>query len=60
MARNNYRRRIKKKERYSELEKLAYKLGQISRGRENRDSLISASYNAGAAERERRPRKTLF
>ncbi len=44
----------------TELRRLAYKMGQVQRGLENPDSLISASYEAGNTKHERSPRKTLF
>lgn len=50
----------KRKNKYSELEVFAYRLGQISRGRKNPDSKISESFNNGLKGREAKPRKTMF
>ena len=52
--------RGRRKPKYSDVETLAYKFGQIQRGLKNPDSLISASFNNGLKEKERKPRKTLF
>ena len=49
-----------KKDKYSELEKLAYRMGQVKRGLKNPDSKISESFGNGCAVRERKPRKTMF
>lgn len=51
----------KKKSKYSDIEKLAYKVGQIDRGRA-KDSLIKDSYERGLAsgKKEKAPKKTLF
>ena len=44
----------------TELTRLAFKLGQIERGRGNPDSRISDAYNRGKTKPEKRPKKTLF
>ena len=46
--------------RYGELQKFAYRLGQVQRGMENPDSLISESYLNGCQKPEKKPKKTLF
>ena len=44
----------------TELTRLAFKLGQIERGRGNPDSRIADAYNRGKTKPEKRPKKTLF
>ena len=44
----------------SELTRLAYRLGQIERGRSNPDSRITEAYNRGKVKPEKRSRKSLF
>lgn len=46
MARRNSAKRKPKKSKYTDLEKLAYKMGQIGRGLKN-DSLVKDSYERG-------------
>lgn len=51
-----------RKSRYTETEKLAFKLGLIKRGLKNENSLISESYNKGLNSKKKQPKekKTLF
>lgn len=50
---NVIKAKIVKKEKYSELEKLAYKLGQINRGL-NHDTKVKDSYDRGLKPAERK------
>ena len=50
----------KRKPRFSELERLAYNLGQIERGKKNPDSKVHESYNNGLKEKTPRKRKPLI
>ena len=54
------RKKTTRKPRYTEVEKVAYYMGQVQRGLKNPDSLISDSYKAGSTKKERKPKKTLF
>lgn len=58
MARVKTNRRRKTK--YTEVEKVAYYMGQVKLGLKNPDSRITASYNAGSEIKTKKPRKTLF
>ena len=51
-----------RKSRYTETEKLAFKLGLIKRGLKNENSLISESYNKGlnSKKKQSKEKKTLF
>ena len=68
MARKNFKRsRVKtsrggsKKSSYSkEITRFARMMGAVERGRRNSDSLIASAYEQGAAEREKRVKKSLF
>lgn len=46
--------------KYSELEKLSYKLGQIERGLSNPDSRVFESYNNGKKGPTKKRRKSLL
>ena len=52
--------RGRSKSKYTEQEKFAYKLGQVMRGLENTQSLISESYNNGKTPKEKKPRRSLY
>ena len=52
--------RTKRRTRRNDLTTLAYKMGQIERGRKNPDSQISESFNRGATAPQKRAKKTLF
>ena len=54
----NSRRRVGMS--YGPLQSLAYKLGQIERGRNNPNSLISESFEAGKRKPQKREKKPLF
>lgn len=55
-----YGRKNKKKSKYSELEKLAYNMGKVNRGRQG-DTLVNDSYKAGlAGPAEKQPKKKLY
>ena len=43
-----------------ELRDLAYKMGQVERGRKNGDSILAADFNRGATKPTKKDRKTLF
>ena len=66
--RGNYRsnnRRSKSRSRTymrrgNDLTTLAYKMGQVERGRKNPDSMISESFNRGITAPQKRAKKTLF
>lgn len=66
MAKKNYvkNRKVKRngnKNSYSkEITKFARMMGAVERGRKNPDSLIASAYEKGAAEREKRQKKSLF
>ncbi|MBQ8357361.1 MAG: hypothetical protein IJX39_06075 [Clostridia bacterium] len=55
-----YKGRSGKKSKYNDLQRFAYKMGQIERGRKNPDSLITESYNNGKTPREKKQKKSLF
>lgn len=50
----------KSKSKYTELEKLSYKLGQIERGLKNPDSRVFESYNNGKKGPTKKRRKSLL
>ncbi len=50
----------KPRRKYSEVEKMAYRMGQVQRGLKNPDSLITAAFNAGTIVPTKKERKTLF
>ena len=57
----NYKKKYKtKKKRRSALEKLAYDLGKIERGKSNPDSKVYASYHAGKSQPKISARKPLI
>ncbi len=56
----SYKRKNNKKSKYSKLEKLAYDLGRIDRGRSG-DTLVNDSYKKGLANPpEKQPKKKLY
>lgn len=63
-SKGNYKSKSKSKSKRTSFTKMikdfAYKLGQVNRGLKNPDSQISASYNSGITEREKREKKPLF
>lgn len=50
----------RKQKKYSELETLAYRMGQVKRGLKNPDSLITESYNNGCTVKEKKAKKSMF
>ena len=67
MARKNFKQsRVKtsrggsKKSYSKEITRFARMMGAVERGRKNPDSLIASAYERGAAEREKRQKKSLF
>lgn len=50
----------KPRRKYSEVEKIAYRMGQVQRGLKNPDSLVSAAFTAGVTVPVKKERKTLF
>ena len=50
----------RRRSKYTEQEKFAYKLGQAMRGLENPDSRISESYNNGKKPKTVKARKPLY
>lgn len=66
MARNNKNypknrdKNKRKRSKYTEQEKLAYRYGQVKRGLKNPESLISISYQNGLKEKEVKPRRSLY
>ena len=54
------RRKRKRKSKYTEVEKIAYRMGQVERGRKNSNSRISESYANGLKEKPAKEKKTLF
>lgn len=61
----NYTRNTKytkrsKKSKYTEVERVAYLMGQVERGRKNPESRISDSYKKGCSEPAKRQKKSLF
>lgn len=46
--------------RYTEQEKIAYRMGQVQRGLKNPDSKITASYNKGLTPSAAKPKKSLY
>lgn len=59
MAKQRRTRRTRK-QGYSETEKLAYRLGQIERGKKNPNSKVYESYNRGLNKPAKKTRKTMF
>lgn len=55
----NYKKRSRRG-RYTEQEKIAYRMGQVQRGLKNPDSKISASYNKGFKPSAAKPKKSLY
>ena len=53
-------RRVRSRRRAKELTSLAYKMGQVERGKKNPGSRISESFNRGAAAPQKRKNKPLF
>lgn len=60
MSKRQIRRNSKRKPRFTEVEKVAYYMGQVQRGLKNPDSKISDSYKAGATAKTKKPKKSLF
>ncbi len=60
MARYKNFKKRSRKQRFTQVEKTAFLMGQVQRGLNNPDSRISASYERGIKEPTKRPRKTLF
>ena len=66
-AKRNYGKRYypkknfgrKRTRKYTEVEKLAYRMGQVKKGLQNPDSLVCASYERGLNS-QAKPRKALF
>ena len=57
----SYKKKNKKyKSKRSALEKLAWNLGRIERGKNNSDSKVYASYQAGKSEPKKSARKPLI
>lgn len=50
----------KKKSRYTQVEKMAYHMGQVKRGLANPDSRVFASYQNGCRGKSTRNKKPLF
>lgn len=50
----------KKKSKYTEVEKMAYMMGRVERGRNNPNSRITDSYNNGLKEPVVKVKKPLF
>lgn len=59
MAKKRYTRKLNKKTKYSRLERLAYNLGQIERGREH-DTRVADAFNAGMKGKSKKLKKPLF
>lgn len=57
---SNPAKKGKKKSKYSDLEKLAYQLGQIERGKKNPNSKVHDSFNNGLKEKQPRAKKPLL
>lgn len=49
-----------KKPKYSETEKLAFRMGQISRGIKNPNSKVYESYNNGLKPPQKKDKKSMF
>lgn len=56
------KKRFNRRRGYSKMsiKDFAYKMGLVSRGLKNPDSLVSESYNRGVTKAEKPSRKTLF
>lgn len=50
----------KKKGKYSDLEKFAYKMGQVNRGLGNKNSLVYESFQNGNTVKEKKSKKPLL
>ena len=59
-TRTTRRTRRTKKSRYTQVEKTAYLMGQVERGLKNPNSRITASYENGSREPNKRVKKPLF
>ena len=60
MARKNKNWKKKKRSKYTEQEKFAYRYGQVQRGLKNPNSRIAESFNNGQKVREKKARKSLY
>lgn len=54
------KKKWKKKGKYSDWEKLAYKLGQVNRGLGNTNSRVYESFQNGNTVREKKSKKPLL
>ena len=54
------RRRKGKKSKFTKVEKLAFEMGKVARGRSNPNSRITESYNKGKTAPTKKEKKPLF
>ena len=60
MAWKNKNWKKKKRSRYTEQEKFAYRYGQVMHGLKNPDSRITESFEKGRTPRKKKARKSLY
>lgn len=60
MARYKNSKKRSRKQRFTQVEKTAFLMGQVERGLKNPDSRISVSYERGTKEPTKRQKRPLF